>query len=100
MPAGWSPLAVAAQDGVEGSTLELYRAALALRHQHGGFTGPLAFDEDVPADCLSFRREGGLRCFVNAGNVPVPLPAGQLLLTSVPLTDDGQLPGDATAWLV
>jgi alpha-glucosidase len=99
MPAGWSPLAVAAQDGVEGSVLELYRAALRLRREHGGFAGGLTFDDDVPADCLSFRREGGLRCFVNAGNVPVPLPAGEVLLTSVPLTAGGQLPGDATAWL-
>jgi alpha-glucosidase len=99
MPAGWSPLAVAAQDGVEGSTLELYKTALKLRREHAGFAGELAFDADVPAGCLSFRRAGGLRCFVNAGNVPVPLPSGEVLLTSVPLTADGQLPGDATAWL-
>ncbi|MGA8116810.1 MAG: alpha-amylase family glycosyl hydrolase, partial [Actinocatenispora sp.] len=94
MPAGWSPLAAASQDGVPGSTLELYRAALRLRGEHGGFSGGLEF-QDAPHGCLAFRREGGLTCFVNTTNTPVALPAGEVLLTSVQLTDDGRLPGDA-----
>ncbi|GIL30295.1 glycoside hydrolase family 13 protein [Actinocatenispora comari] len=98
MPAGWSPVAVASQQGRPDSTLELYRTALRLRREHDGFTGGLSF-LDTPADCLAFRRDGGLTCFVNAGNTPVALPAGTPILTSVPLTADGRLPGDATAWL-
>jgi alpha-glucosidase len=98
MPAGWSPLAADQQTGVAGSTVELYRSALALRHEHPGFAGGLTF-LDAPEGCLAFRREGGLVCFVNTTNVPVSLPAGTVLLTSVPLMADGRLPGDATAWL-
>jgi alpha-glucosidase len=97
-PAGWSPLAAASQVGVAGSTVELYRSALALRHSHPGFAGGLTF-LDAPAGCLAFRRDGGLVCFLNTTNLPVTLPAGEVLLTSVPLTADGQLPGDAAAWL-
>jgi alpha-glucosidase len=98
MPAGWSPLAVASQQGVASSTLELYRAALKLRGEHPGFGGGLEF-LDAPEGCLAFRRDGGLTCFVNTTNRPVPLPAGELLLTSTQLAADGRLPGDATAWL-
>ena len=97
-PAGWSPLTAAVQDGADGSTLELYRAALALRGAHAGFAGGLTF-LPAPDDCLAFRRDGGLTCFLNTTNRPVPLPPGEVLLTSVPLTPEGTLPGDAAAWL-
>src|SRR3712207_8865256 len=36
MPASFGELSAEAQDGVEGSTLELYRAALRLRRELGG----------------------------------------------------------------
>ncbi len=98
MPAGWGPLAAGSQEDVAGSTLSLYRQALALRREHDGFQGELTF-LDAPHGCLAFRRDGGLTCFVNTTNTAVPLPAGEQLLTSVPLTADGLLPGDAAAWL-
>ncbi len=98
MPAGWGPLAAGSQEGVAESTLSLYRQALKLRREHDGFHGGLTF-QDAPHGCLTFRRDGGLTCFVNTTNTAVPLPAGEPLLTSVPLTAEGQLPGDATAWL-
>ncbi len=97
MPAGWSPLAVAAQEPDPDSMLALYRTALAIRRKHPGFTGDLTW-ADAPDGCLSFRRGGGLRCVINLTNKPVPLPDGEVVLTSIPLVD-GALPGDAAAWL-
>ena len=100
-PAGWAELSVEAQDGVEGSTLELYREALRLRHE-------LLHGEDLewvegPAEALMFRRRAddgtAVGCLVNLGSEPVPLPAyDEVLLASGPL-DDGALPANTAAWL-
>ncbi|MCU1475170.1 glycoside hydrolase family 13 protein [Amnibacterium sp.] len=94
---GWfAEHAVEAQDGTEGSMLELYRAALALRHR-------LLPDQDLVwrdsgPDVLHFERPGGWHVVVNLGSTPAPLPAGEVLLASAPLAD-GLLPGDASAWI-
>jgi alpha-glucosidase len=98
MPAGWAPLSVQAQESDPDSMLSLYRAAISLRRKHPGFSGDMQWI-DVPDGCLAFRRDGGLTCIVNVTNKPVPLPAGDVVLTSVPLVD-GELPGDGAAWLV
>jgi alpha-glucosidase len=99
-PAGWGDLSVEAQDGVEGSTLELYRAALRLRRTLPG--EDLEWVESAPAT-LSFRRQAVdgtvLGCVVNLGSEPVALPAyDEVLLASRPLDGD-RLPGDAAVWL-
>jgi alpha-glucosidase len=95
-PATWGALTVAAQTGVNGSTLEFYRAALAARRTHVlGLTEPVElFDAGV--DVLAFRR-GGLTVILNAGSEPVELPPGELLLASGPL--GGRLPTDTAVWL-
>jgi len=101
---GWLPqpevygsLSVEAQTGRVGSTLEMYRTALALRAEH--FTDDEAFEWiDVPGDALGFRRGSGAICVVNFGDEPVALPDGEVVLASTPV-DDGHLPADATAWL-
>lgn len=95
-PDWFGDLSVEAQDGVAGSTLELYRDALALRRE-------LQSDEDLvwvstDDDVLAFRRSNGWLNVTNFGERTVALPAGELLLSSVPLTGD-RLPGAATAWL-
>jgi alpha-glucosidase len=47
---------------------------------------------------LHFARAGGLRCMTNFGKEPVPLPPGEVLLSSTDL-DQRQLPSDTTVWL-
>jgi alpha-glucosidase len=48
---------------------------------------------------LAFARHGGgLRCVLNIGKRPLPLPDGEVLLASAP-TVDGKLPPNAAAWL-
>lgn len=95
-PAGYGELSAEAQDGVAGSTLELYRAALALRHE-------LQSDEtlvwvEAPDDVVHFVRPGGWHVVTNFGAEPTALPAGEVLVTSEPLAD-GLLPGATTAWV-
>ncbi|MEH3129597.1 MAG: glycoside hydrolase family 13 protein [Mycolicibacterium neoaurum] len=95
MPEGWAPLTVQAQSGDPTSTLELYRRAIELRSTRTEFSG----DGVEWLGPQTFRRPGGLTCVVNTGDAPLPLPAGEVLLTSGPLAE-GALPPDTAAWLV
>jgi alpha-glucosidase len=98
MPAGWGPLTVEAQVADPGSMLSLYRAALALRRSCPAFGGQELEWLPAPESCLAFRRPGGLVCLVNLSGGAVPLPAGEVLLSSEP-PDGGRLPADAAVWL-
>jgi alpha-glucosidase len=73
-PADWSEKSVEAQTGRDGSFLELYRRALALRPD-----GAFAWRESPP-DVLAFDR-GDLTCVVRFGDSPFELN-GQLVLAS------------------
>jgi alpha-glucosidase len=98
-PADWAAKTVEAEQRNPGSMLSLYRAALALRREHLG-DGGLEWLDGGRESVLCFRRTPGqVVCVVNTGTDPVPLPAGEVLLTSAPLNADGTLPGEAAAWL-
>jgi alpha-glucosidase len=73
-PADWSEKSVEAQTGRDGSFLELYRRALALRPD-----GAFAWRESPP-DVIAFDR-GDLTCVVRFGDSPFELN-GQLVLAS------------------
>jgi alpha-glucosidase len=103
-PSDWAPFAADAQDGVPGSTLELYRAALKLRRELGelgdgslewldGGENVLAFARGADADGVRFQ------CWTNLGSEPVGLPSGEALLASGALDADRKLPSDTTVWL-
>ena len=97
-PAAWADLTAEKQASDPGSTLSLYRAALALRRARPEFrTGELSW-LDLGADVVAFQRGDALAVVVNFGSAPVSLPAGEVLLTSAPLVE-GLLPLDATAWI-
>ena len=102
-PADWADRSVQAQQGDDGSTLELYRSALRLRRELLG-GGDLEW-LDSPAGSLVFRRRtpaGEVLCAVNLDTQPIDLPAyDRVLLASVPLDGDHpeRLPGDAAVWL-
>lgn len=95
-PASWAAVARDRQEGVAGSTLEFYRAALSTRRREGLGAGVLAW-VDAPAGVLAFRTADVL-VWANTSADAVPLPEGELLLASGPL-DDGSLPPDTTVWL-
>jgi alpha-glucosidase len=87
-----------AQDGVDGSTLELYRAALRLRRELLGDESLEWLDGADPAGVLHLRRSTGWESVTNVSDTPVPLPPGEVLLASGPL-GEGELPGETTVWL-
>jgi alpha-glucosidase len=75
--------------------LPLVREAIALRrHLPHGATVEWAVDDD---DRLT-ARSGDVTLVVAMGSAPVPLPPGEVLLTSDPLVG-GRLPADAAAWV-
>ncbi|HEY9478362.1 MAG TPA: glycoside hydrolase family 13 protein [Microbacteriaceae bacterium] len=82
-PAAYGDLAVDRQDGVAGSTLELYRAALALRRRLHLGSGTLRW---IEAESRVLHAENsGTHVMINFGDQPIRLPAlGQVLLTSEP----------------
>lgn len=82
------------------STLSLYRQALEIRQEHGVSRGHGVEWYGAPAGCLAFRRgEDGLTCALNTSEIPVPMPPGEVLLSSSPLDAD-RLPADTAVWLV
>jgi alpha-glucosidase len=103
-PEAYADLAVDQQEGVAGSTLELYRALLSLRRELGLGRGSLAWDTRCSESVLAFRTtpaQGGFAVVsvTNLGAAAVQLPEGELLVASGPLTADGGLPTDTTAWV-
>ncbi|HEX3806600.1 MAG TPA: alpha-amylase family glycosyl hydrolase [Gaiellaceae bacterium] len=89
-PPRFGALSVEAQTGVEGSTLELFRSAIALRPG-----GRFAWAESPPGT-LVFTR-GEVTCAVNVDGEPFAPPAGEILLASEPAGD--ALPAGAAVWI-
>ncbi len=103
-PEAYAELAVDQQDGVPGSTLELYRALLGYRRKHRFGHGSLAWDDLASDRVIALRNTSGdgertLLVVTNLGAAPVVLPEGDVLVSSGPLTDDGAVPTDTTVWL-
>jgi alpha-glucosidase len=89
-PMPWSELASHA------ATLELTRAAIRLRRDlppDGDVAWAVDHDHRLTA------RRGDFTLVVAMGSTPVPLPPGDVLLTSDPLDPGGRLPPDAAAWV-
>jgi alpha-glucosidase len=96
-PEQWAELARDVQQGDPGSTLSLYRGALALRRAHDLGAGTLEWLAGYPESTVAFRN-GDVVVIANAGDSPVELPEGEVLLSSQPI-DGRTLPADTTAWL-
>jgi len=96
-PADWSTYARDEQRGVPGSTLELYKAALRLRSELGLGAGRLEWLSGWSDDVVAFRT-GEVVVLANTGDVPVELPVGEVLLSTMAL-DGPALPANAAVWL-
>jgi alpha-glucosidase len=97
MPDDWAGLGGCDQAKDPASTLSLYRAVLALRRTMFA-AAPAEFEWlDGPKDVLSFRR-ADVTVLLNAGDEAVPLPAGEVLLSSSAVVD-GKLPANTAVWL-
>jgi len=112
-PDSFRALAVDRQDGVEGSTLELYRTLLRMRRElHLGGSSLRwvdGYQDDVLAiavstqpsgtDDLADGDHGSLLVLVNFSDAPVPLPEGaEVLVSSVGSTGERMVPTDVAVW--
>ena len=90
--------AVDTQDGVEGSTLTMYRTALAIRKTEAGLgDGPMEWIQ-TGADVVAFKRPGNFACYINFG-APLELPSdSQILIASGPISGH-TLPTDTAVWV-
>ncbi len=100
-PDTYRDLAVDRQDGVAGSTLELYRTLLRLRRELGLGDGGIE-QLDAPADVVAYRVTSGERVVhvvLNLGAEPVALPAGATVLVASEPDVTDSLPTDTAAWI-
>lgn len=76
-PESFEDLAADRQDGVKGSTLELYRSALAARRSHGLGSGTFCWadNHDPELGVLAFLNRDVL-VIANTGTEPTPVPDG------------------------
>jgi alpha-glucosidase len=98
-PVDWAPLTVQAEHDDAASMLCFYRSAVAQRPRTLDTTAPLRWNRTDRVLDLTVAGAPGIRCVVNLGEEPVPLPAGDLVLASDQLTDR-VLPPDTAAWLL
>jgi alpha-glucosidase len=96
-PEDWGRRSVEAQEGVAGSTLQLYREAIRLRRGRLRAGNRFIWVERTD-DVVAFERSGGIECVINFGPDPLPLPDGEVLLASGDLIG-GSLPTDTAAWI-
>ncbi|MFE9627067.1 glycoside hydrolase family 13 protein [Streptomyces sp. NPDC006527] len=101
-PESWGELSVEAQDGVPGSTLELYRSALAVRRAQPDLgAGDSVEWLRAPEGVLAFRR-GDFVCVANTSGESVRIPSyGRVLLASGEVAEangEAKLPADTTVW--
>jgi alpha-glucosidase len=95
-------LSVEAQQGEPGSTLELYRTALAVRRARTDLGAGDSIEWlKAPEGVLAFRR-GEFVCTANTGGESATVPAyGRVLVASDEVTiadDEAKLPADTTVW--
>ncbi len=102
-PLVYGPLAADRQEGVAGSTLELYRTLLRLRREHGLGAGRLEWLEGHAPSVVAFRVHGAggrpMTVLANLGADPLALPDGLEVLVASGRLEDGLVPQDTTVWL-
>ena len=88
------------QDGVAGSTLELYKQALALRKSLRVGEGSFAWLPQFTNERALGFRNGDILVIHNFGTDALPLPQGKILVASQNGLAEGQLlDPDQTVWI-
>ncbi|MEN9970195.1 MAG: hypothetical protein RLZZ229_403 [Actinomycetota bacterium] len=88
------------QDGVEGSTLELYKHALKLRRELALGEGSFEWEPAFVGEQLLGYRNGNIVVVHNFGHRPATLPAGTIIASSLHGMKDGHdLVADQTVWI-
>jgi alpha-glucosidase len=88
------------QDGVAGSTLELYKQALKLRKQLKLGEGSFDWAPEFIGEYSLGYRNGDVLIVHNFGHSPIELPRGEVLASSLHgMTSGHHLAADQTVWL-
>ena len=94
----WGGFSVDSQDGIEGSTLSMYREALAIRKSEEGLgDGEMEWIE-AGADVVAFERPGDFACYINFG-ADFELPSNSQILVASGPVHAHTLPTDTAAWV-
>jgi len=94
----WGKFSVDSQDGIENSTLNMYREALSIRKVEQGLgDGEMEWIE-AGAEVVAFERPGGFACYINFGTA-IQLPANSQILLASGAISGHTLPTDTAAWL-
>ena len=96
-PQWFKDFSVEIESGKAGSSLEIYRSALALRKKFQS-TEEYSWVRTGRRQVLHFVRENGWACITNFSGRPFKLPKGEILLATGPL-ENGKLPKNTTVWL-
>jgi alpha-glucosidase len=98
-PESYKRYARSQQEGIAGSTLELYKQLLKVRKRFNLGMGELRWVTELCDDTTLVFDNSGVRVIANFGS-PVALPAGELLVTTQhDLTVEGVLEHDQVAWI-
>ena len=96
-PGSYTDLSLDQQESDSSSTLSLYRQMLKLRKNHK--LGEGSFNWLSQGEVLSYQN-GSVVVIHNFSAEPIALPAGELLLSSLPLNVQGQLNPNDSAWVL
>ncbi|GAB3614507.1 glycoside hydrolase family 13 protein [Humibacter ginsengisoli] len=97
-PAEWATMARDAESDEPDSTLSLYKLLLAEREERSLGSGILEWLEGYGDDVVAFRN-GDVTVLANLGRASIPLPEGDVIVSSEPL-DDHELPADTAVWIL
>ena len=99
-PTSFKRYARDAQEGVAGSTLELYKRLIKERKEFALGSGEFRFAPEYSSDSTLAYINNGILVISNFGPDSVNVPAGKLLVTTQhDLTIEGVLEHDQTAWI-
>jgi alpha-glucosidase len=99
-PDSYSRYARDLQEGVAGSTLELYKQLIKIRKSHKLGAGEFRFSPEHSSDSTLAYLNNDVLVISNFGSDSVAIPEGKLLVTTQhDLTIEGVLEHDQTAWL-
>ena len=99
-PASFKRYARDVQEGVAGSTLELYKRLIKERKEFALGSGEFRFAPEYSSDSTLAYINNGVLVISNFGPDSVNVPAGKLLVTTQhDLTVEGVLEHDQTAWI-
>ncbi len=99
-PDSYKKYARSAQEGVAGSTLELYKALLKARKQFDMGNGEFRWAPEFMDESLLAYINNGILVLSNFNGDPAVIPAGEILATTQhDLTIEGELEHDHTVWI-